>query len=158
MSPLPKLALALVAALLVAVPVALADERSEYREKVEPICKANTEANTRILKGVKTQVQKDQLVPAGKRFIRAAGALGKAVGQIAKVPQPPADAAKLTKWIGYLKSEKTYLQQIGQALKAENKFRAQKLAVKLNDNNTDANNTVLSFGFNECKIDSSRFI
>jgi hypothetical protein len=158
MSSLPKLALALVVALLVAVPVALADERDEYREKVEPICKANTEANKRILKGVKGQVQKDQLVPAGGRFIRAAGALGKAVTQIAQVPQPPADAPKLTKWIGYLKSEKTFLQQIGQALKAENKFRAQKLAVKLNDNNTDANNTVLSFDFNECRIDSSRFI
>jgi hypothetical protein len=158
MSSLPKLAVALVVALFVAVPVALADERDEYREKVEPICKANTEANTRILKGVKTQVQKDQLVPAGRRFIRASGALGKAVTQIAGVPKPVADTAKLTKWIGYLKSEKTYLQQIGQALKAENKFRAQKLAVKLNDNNTDANNTVLSFGFDECKIDSSRFI
>jgi len=158
MSSLPKLAFALVVALLVAVPVALADERDEYREKVEPICKANTQANKRILKGVKGEVQKDKLVPAGGRFIRASGALGKAVTQIARVPRPPADAARLTKWIGYLKNEKTFLRQIGQALKAKNKFKAQKLAVKLNDNNTDANNTVLSFSFDECRIDSSRFI
>ena len=150
--------LALIATLLVAVPFALADERDEYVERVEPICKANTEANSRILKGVKGQVQQDKLVPAGKRFIRAAGALGKAVTQIANVPQPSADTAKLTKWIGYLKAEKSYLQKIGQALKAENKFKAQKLAVELNKNNNKANNTVISFGFDECRIDSSRFI
>jgi len=157
-SSLPKLALALVVALLVMVPVALADERDEYVAAVEPICKANTEANTRILKGIKEQVQKGDLKPAGQRFIRASTALGKAVGQIAKVPQPAADATKLTKWIGYLKSEKSYLQRIGQALKDENKFKAQKLAVKLNQNNNKANNTVISFGFDECRIDSSRFI
>jgi hypothetical protein len=158
MSSLSKLALAVAVALLVTVPVALADERDDYVAAVEPICKANTEANTRILKGVKGQVQKGDLVPAGRRFIRAAGALGKAVTQIGAVPRPPEDAAKLTKWIGYLKSEKGYLQQIGQALKAGNKFKAQKLAVKLNRNNNQANNTVISFGFNECRIDSSRFI
>lgn len=161
MSPLPVLGLAMVVALLAAVPAALAAEeptREEYVAKVEPICKANTEANSRILKGVKGQVQQDKLVPAGKRFIRAAGALGKAVNQIASVPQPSADAAKLTKWVGYLRSEKSFLQRIGQALKANNKFKAQKLAVDLNRNNNKANNTVISFGFDECRIDSSRFI
>ncbi len=158
MSSLPRLTLALVVALLVAVPVALADERSEYVEQVEPICKANTEANARILKGVKDQVQQGALVPAGKRFIRAAGALGKTVTQIDKVPRPAADDTKLTKWIGYLKQEKTYLQQIGAALKAKDKYHAQKLAVQLNRNNNKANNTVISFPFKECRIDSSKFI
>jgi hypothetical protein len=162
MSPLPVLGLALTVGLLTAVPAALAAEgeltRPEYVERVEPICKQNSDANSRILKGVKDQVKQGKLVPAGKRFIRASGALGKSVAQIAKVPQPSADAAKLTKWIGYLKSEKSFLQQIGQALKANDKFKAQKLAVKLNRNNNKANNTVISFGFDECRIDSSRFI
>lgn len=161
-SSLPVLALALTVALLVAVPVALAAEgeitREEYVTKVEPICKANTDANSRILKGVKDQVKGGQLVPAGKRFIRASAALGTAVGKIAAVPQPSEDAAKLTKWIGYLKHEKTFLQKIGTALKAKDKFHAQKLAVELNKNNNQANNTVISFGFEECRIDSSRFI
>lgn len=159
-SSLLKLGLALVAALLVVVPVALAatPEQQEYADQVEPICKANSEANSRILKGVKTQVQKDELVPAGKRFIQASGVLGKTVAQIAKVPQPEAYAAKLEKWIGYLKSEKTYLQQIGSKLKAKDKYHAQKLAVQLNNNNNKANNTVISFPFKECRIDSSRFL
>ncbi len=160
-SSLPVMALALTVALLATVPVALAAEESpieKYVATVEPICKQNSEANSRILKGVKDQVKQDKLVPAGKRFIRASSALGKAVGKIAAVPQPSEAAAKLTKWIGYLKNEKQFLQLIGKALKSNDKGKAQKLAVKLNDNNTDANNVVINFEFKECKIDSSRFI
>jgi hypothetical protein len=161
-SSLPKLSLVAIAALLMTVPLASAAEgeptRDEYVAKVEPICKANTEANSRILKGVKQQVQQDRLVPAGKRFIRASGALGKAVTQIAAVPKPAPDAVKLETWIGFLKQEKSFLQRIGKALKSQDKFKAQKLAVQLNRNNNKANNTVISFGFSECRIDSSRFI
>jgi hypothetical protein len=161
-SSLLELSLALAVALVVTVPAAWAAEgeltREEYVARVEPICKANTEANSRILKGVKQQVQQDRLVPAGKRFIRASGALGKAVTQIAAVPKPSADAVKLDKWIGFLREEKSFLQKIGKALKSQNKFLAQKLAVQLNRNNNKANNTVISFGFRECRIDSSRFI
>jgi hypothetical protein len=74
------------------------------------------------------------------------------------VPKPTEDAAKLTKWIGYLQHEKAYLQQIGQALKGEDKYHAQKLAVQLNRNNNKANNTVISIPFKECRIESSRFL
>ncbi len=162
LSSVPNLALAVAVALLVIVPAAFAAEgeltRDEYVAKVEPICKSNAQANSRILKGVKEQVKQDKLVPAGKRFIQAASALGTTVGKIAAVPQPSADAAKLTKWIGYLEKEQTYLQQIGQKLKAKDKYHAEKLAGELNRNNNKANNTVISFNFHECRIDSSRFL
>jgi hypothetical protein len=146
-----KLGMALALAVFAAVPIVWAAElsRPEYVAKVEPICKANTEANERILEGVKQQVKQGDLVPAGRRFIRAATALGKTVRQIAAVPKPSVDAAKLETWIGYLKREKTYLQKIGKALKAE---------VQLNRNNNRANNTVISFGFDHCRIDSSAFL
>lgn len=156
-----KLGLAVVAALLVAAPVALAAEdptRDEYAAKVEPICRANTKANSRILKGVKSQVKRGKLVPAGRRFIRASRALGRAVRQIARVPRPSADRARLKKWVGYLKRERLLLVRIGKSLKSGNKFRAQKLAVKLNRNNNRANNTVIAFGFRHCRIDSSTFV
>jgi hypothetical protein len=162
-SSLSLLGLAACVVLIVSAPVALAtvsptQTREGYVAAVEPICKRNSEANSRILKGVKGQVKHDQLAPAGKRFIRASAALGKTVSQIAAAPQPTADAAKLTTWIGYLKKEKAYLQKIGGYLKAENKYQAQKQAVELNRNNNKANNTVISFGFKECKIDSSKFL
>lgn len=154
--------LGIVVALVLAVPVASAIEadptRDEYVAEVEPICKANTQANSRILDGVKEQVKQGKLDPAGRRFVRAATALGKSIRQIAAVPKPSTDAVKLEKWIGYLKQEKTYLQKIGKALKVGNKFRAQKYAVQLNRNNNRANNTVISFGFNHCRIDSSKFL
>jgi hypothetical protein len=161
-SSLRVLGLAVAVALLAAVPAALAAEgeitRTEYVETVEPICKQNSDANSRILKGVKDQVKHDKLAPAGKRFIRASSALGTTVGKISAVPKPSADEAKLTTWIGYLEKEQTFLLKIGKALKSKNKFHAQKLAVELNKNNNKANNTVISFNFKECRIDSSRFI
>lgn len=149
-------------ALLVSAPSALAilnpPTEAEYVETVEPICKSNSEANSKILKGVKEQVKHDELVPAGARFVRASSALGKTVTQIANVPQPTVWKTKLTKWIGYLQQEKTYLQQIGQALKAKDKYHAQKLAVQLNRNNNRANSTVIGIPFHECRIESSRFL
>jgi hypothetical protein len=161
-SSLSLLGPAAAAALLIAAPLALAiaepPTRAEYKEAVEPICKQNTETSSTILKGVKGQVKQDKLVPAGKRFVRASAALGKAVSQIAALPKPTEDVTKLDKWIGYLKQEKTYLQKIGQALKAKDKFEAQQAAVKLNQNNNRANNTVISFGFHHCRIDSSKFL
>jgi len=163
LSSVPNLVLAVAMALLVIVPAAIAAEgeltRDEYVAKVEPICKQNSDANSRILKGVKEQVtKKDELVPAGKRFIRASAALAMTVDKIAAVPQPSADSAKLTKWIGYLEKEQTFLQQIGKKLKAKDKYHAEKLAQELNSNNNKANNTVISFNFHECRIDSSRFL
>ena len=161
---LPLLGLALLVALLAAVPVALAAEgeteitRDEYIARVEPICASSTKSNSQILKGVKDQVKQGKLKPAGRRFIQASGVLDKSTAKIAAVPQPAADSTKLEKWIGYLKSEGTYLRSIGKSLKSGDKYKAQKLAVKLNKNNNQANNTVISFGFKECRIDSSKFL
>jgi hypothetical protein len=163
-SSLPKLGLALIAVTLVAVPAALAadpvveEARKTYREQVEPICKSSTNNNARILKGVEGQVNKGALVPAGKRFIRASGAFGKAVQKIAKVPRPSSDAAKLSKWIGYLKEQQSWLRKIGQALKAEKEGPARTYAVKLDRSNKDANRTVFEFEFRHCEIDSSKFL
>jgi hypothetical protein len=156
------LGLALVVALAVSVPSALAianpPTEAEYVETVEPICKTNADANSRILTGVKQQVQKGQLGPAGKRFIRASSALGKAVTQIAQVPKPPEDAAKLTKWIGLLKQQKTGLLKVGQNLKSEDRRGAQKAANELKRANNQANATVISIPFHECRIEASRFL
>lgn len=160
--PSLKLSIALVLGLVLAVPVAGAIEpdptRDEYVTAVEPICKANTEANSRILEGVKEQVQKGELDSAGRRFVRAGAALGKAVNRIAAVPKPSEDKLKLERWIGLLRDQKTLLQNIGQKLKAGNKFQAQKQAVQLSRVNRRANNTVISFGFDHCRIDSSEFL
>jgi hypothetical protein len=159
-SSLPLLVLAAAVALLVTASAAFGEEltREEYVARVEPICKKNSDENSRILKGVKAQVKRGALAPAGKRFVKASGVFGQTVRQIAEVPKPIADEAKLTTWIGYLKLEGTYLRKVGKALEAGSKFKAQRYAVKLNEDNKRANNTVISFGFDHCRIESSRYL
>jgi hypothetical protein len=143
-------------------PLALAvtpkeEERRSYVAQVEPICKTNTKANDRILSGVRKEVTKGKLGLASAKFRRAATAFGTATTQIAAVPQPPEDAAKLSTWIGHLRDEKTILAEIATALKKGNKHKVQSLSVKLTSNSNLANNTVLGFGFNYCVIKPSRF-
>lgn len=128
-----------------------------YVAQVEPICKTNTKANETIFKGVRKLVRQGKLKLAAGHFARAAAAFGKATGEIAAVPQPVDDAARLTKWIGLLRKEKSLLGQIGTALRAGKRAQAQRLQGKLVHNGNLANNTVLGFEFHYCLIDSSRF-
>jgi hypothetical protein len=131
--------------------------RESYVAQVEPICKTNTKANERILAGAEKKVKEGKLKVAAGQFTQAAAAFGKAVKQIKAVPQPVADQAKLAKWLGYLEGETKLLSEIGKALKAGNKTKAQTLSVRLTHNGNLANNAVLGFDFDYCLIDSSRF-
>lgn len=131
--------------------------REGYVAQVEPTCKKNTKANERILAGVEKKVKQGKSKVAARQFTQAAAAFRKAVKQIKAVPQPVADKAKLRKWIGYLEDETTLLSEIGKALKANKKSKAQTLSVKLTHNGNLANNAVLTFEFDYCLIDSSRF-
>lgn len=149
----------LVLGALVVVPAVHAAEvtRDEYVARVEPICKRDTEANRRIFAGAKEEVKSGKLKLASTHFARAQTALEKAVKQLGAVPEPAADEAKLAKWIGYLEGESSYIGKIGKALAEGQKGKAQTLAVQLNRNSNLANNSVLSFGFDYCKLDPSRF-
>jgi hypothetical protein len=160
-----KLVVSAAAALLVlalgagaALAVTSAEQtRETYVAQVEPICKQNTKANEQILAGVRKKIKNGQLSVAAGQFAKASSAFGKAVKQIKAVPQPAADTAKLAKWTGYLEDETKLLGEIGKALKADNKSRAQTLSIKLTHNGNLANNAVLGFDFEYCLIDSSRF-
>lgn len=131
--------------------------RESYVAQVEPICKTNTKANERILSGAEKKVKEGKLKVAAGQFTQAAAAFKKAVKQIKAVPQPVADVAKLAKWTAALETETKLLSEIGAALKAGNKTKAQTLSVKLAHNGNVANNAVLGFDFDYCLIDSSRF-
>ena len=61
-------------------------------------------------------IKQGKLKLAGAQFGKASEAFGKAVKQIAAVPQPSADAAKLAKWIGYLDDQTKLLAEAGKAL------------------------------------------
>jgi hypothetical protein len=159
--PGKKLVLSLVAvlALLGAVPSMAAEaDRNSYVEAVEPICKANTEANEKILKGVRGEVKAGKLDAAAKKFFAAARALKRTRAQLLAVPKPPEDAARLTKWLGYVKTEVQLFEAVGRKLAKGESTSAQKMVVRLVSNARQANNQVLDFEFRYCRFQPSKFI
>lgn len=153
------LTLALTAALFLSiVSLAAAEESREgYIAKVEPICQANSKANEKILKPVKKEVTQNKLALAAKQLDQAAKALKSTEAELEAVEQPPADAAKLSKWLGYVKTEASLFEQTGRALKSNNKNKAQQLESKLNANANSANAEVLSFSFHYCRFEPSKY-
>jgi hypothetical protein len=132
-------------------------DRHEYMTLAEPICKTNVLANKRIFKGVKGKVKAGELKSASTHFFRAATAFERTIDQLEKVPQPTADEARLAKWFGLLRGEKAIIEKIGRALAKEDRHKAGSYSVDLNRNSSMANNAVLGFGFDYCRIDAGRF-
>jgi hypothetical protein len=145
--------------LLAAQAAFAADEvtRESYTAQVEPICKASTESNGRTLKGVQGEIKNGKLKPAAAQFTKAAAALKKTLNQLRAVPQPPADKAKLTKWLGYIKEEVSLFERTAAKLKAGQKNGALEMAVRLKATINQANNQVLAFEFNYCHAEYSQF-
>jgi uncharacterized protein with FMN-binding domain len=153
------LSLAAIVALLAAVPSSAAEQTPEtYKEAVEPICKANTEANEKILKGVRQKVKDGQYEAAAAQFSGAAKALKKARTQLLAVPKPPEDSAQLTKWLGYAKTEAQLFESIATKLKKDEATAAQKMVVRLVSTARQANNQVLDYEFRYCRFQPSKFI
>jgi hypothetical protein len=160
--PGKKLILSIVAIAMLcaaAVPTSAAEAtRESYVAAVEPICKANTEANEKILKGVRQKVKAGQLDVASKQVLAAARALKQTRAKLLQVPQPAADATRLAKWLGYVKTEVQLFEAVGRKLGAHETTAAQKLVVRLYSNARQANNQVLDFEFRYCKFQPSKFI
>jgi hypothetical protein len=155
-----RLALSAAAAalMLLAVPAFAAETtRDEYKAQVEPICKTNKSASKRILTGVEKLVRHNKLKPAGQRFSRAAAALQKAERQLAAVPQPPEDSARLRRWLSGIKGEVSLMRRIAAKFKHGNKSKGSSLVVKLKNNAKKTNNLVIVYQFRYCKIDPSEF-
>jgi hypothetical protein len=150
-------AIALVLTMLV-VPVAQAEvTRESYKEAVEPICKTNTQANERILKGVRKEVKEGKLKLAGRKFGKAGAALKRTHAELKAVPQPVEDQTRLTKWLGLISTEVTLFQKTATQLKVENKTGAQATVIRLEHNANQANNQVIPFEFHYCRFEPSKF-
>ena len=131
--------------------------RGEYKEAAEPICKSNTQANERILAGVRKEVKQGKLKPAAAKFTKASVALKKALKELEAVPQPAADEARLAKWFSYVKIEAELFASAGKKLAAGDKAGAQHVVTKLTQNANKANNEVLPFGFHYCRLEPAKF-
>lgn len=151
-------AAALVAALLTASALAAdAPTREEYVVRLERDCKPGAEATQRAMKGARADIRAERLALAAGKFGEATKIFGGTVRQIAAVPRPPADTAKLSKWFGYLKRQDSYLRQITAQLRADRAIPAQRLTARFIHNGNLANNVVLAFGFDHCSFKFSRY-
>jgi hypothetical protein len=130
----------------------------EYKAQVEPICKANLQANEKILKGVRENVRKGKLGKASKQLFGAAKALKKTRLELLQVPTPSADATRLTKWLGGVKTEVELLEAAGRKLAHGERNGASRMVVRLKTNATKTNNMVLSYEFHYCKFEPQKFI
>lgn len=150
-------------ALLGAAPLAHAEEeptRDQYREQVEPICQANTEANKRILKNVTAKARSRvpaKMRQAGRQFIHASAAFGKTVEKLAAVPRPTADDPRLRKWFDQLGIVREKLRSLGVALKADEEIKAAHEQIKVERASNAANNFSFVFEFHYCRLNRSRF-
>lgn len=156
-----KLIVSLVAvvALVGAVPSMAAEATPEtYKEEVEPICKVNTEANERILKGVRAKVKAGKLDAAARQFRAAAKALKQARSELLEVPKPSADATRLTKWLGFVKTEIQLFETVAKKLAGDEEASAQRMVVRLISTANQANNQVLDYEFRYCRLQPSKFL
>lgn len=151
-------ATAVVALVLAACGAALAAEvsRDEYKEAAEPICKTSAKANERILAGVRKEVRRGQLKRPAVKFARAAKEQARTLRELEALPRPSADEARLAKWFSYLKIEAELFATAGNKLKAGDKAGAQHVFTKLSLNINKANNQVLPFGFNYCRLNAAK--
>ncbi len=131
--------------------------RAEYVSHLEGICKPRALATQRTMKGVRAEVQAEQLKLAARKFSRAGQLFDSTVSAISAVPRPPADSARLAKWFVYLGRQESYLRSITAQLRAGHTIAAQRLTARFIHNGNEANNTVLAFGFNYCSFKFSRY-
>jgi hypothetical protein len=147
----------LVTLALAAPALAAETTRDEYKAAVEPICQSNKKASDRYLKGVRKLVKESKLKQAATHFIEAAAALEKTEKQLALVPRPTADEARLAKWLAGIDGEVALMRKIATKLNQGNAGKASSLSVKLTHDATTTNNQVIAFTFDYCKIDPSRY-
>jgi hypothetical protein len=150
-----------IAALLLCLSTATAGAeeatRATYKEAAEPICRVNTEANERILAGVRAEVREGELSAASRRFARAAVALRKTVAELRAIPRPPGDQDRLSRWIGFVEAEAELLKKTSRYLAAGKKGAAAGMVVRLKGVASRANNAVFAFEFDYCRFDPARF-
>jgi len=131
--------------------------RDSYREAVEPLCKQNAQANMRIFKGVRKMVRQHQLKSAAARFAKAAAALKQTMGQLERVPKPPADEIRLKKWLDDVSIEVSLFERTAAKFRADDARAAFLLVSRLTHQANVANSVVIPFEFHYCKLDPSRF-
>jgi hypothetical protein len=144
-------------AILVVAPAAAGEEqtRESYKAQVEPICKANREANERIMAGARERVNRDKLELAGGQFIRVSESFGKLIRRLVAVPPPQADSHRVERWFELMRLLKTRLRNVGRYFKEGEEIKGTHESILAERAGISANNISIVFHFRYCRF--SRF-
>jgi hypothetical protein len=151
---------AILLATVAVAPLARADApptREGYVAQVEPLCQTTTEASKRVLTGVTHRIRKRRLKRAGGQFMHASRVFGGGIGRIVAVARPPADEARLLKWIKYLRIVKRRMFKLGRYLRGEERLRVTHEKIALERSANAANNVSFVFHFHYCRLSRSLF-
>ena len=137
-----------------ALPLAQGEEqtRESYKAAVEPICKANREANERIMAGVRQRLNRNKLQPAGKQFIRVSRSFSGLIGKLAKVPPPTTDTHRIERWLEIMKLLKTRLRLVGKYYDEGLKIKGNHEGILAERAGISANNTTIVLHFRDCRF------
>jgi hypothetical protein len=151
---------ALLLALAVAPALSAAAEvsRTEYVAELEKICKPDSEATQRAVRGTKADVRSERLRRAAAKVAKAQRIFAGTVRSISTIRRPTADRATLDRWFAGLKRESVALGRTAAALRADDVARFQRVWANFIHEANKANNVVVSFGFNYCAFKASRFM
>jgi hypothetical protein len=153
------LILAALGALAPAIPAnaAEAPTRPEYVAELERICKPDSMATQRAVRGTRADVRFERFRRAAVKVAKARRIFTGTVRSISRVPRPPDDSAALARWFAALKREARALGRTAASLRAEDIARFQRVWADFIHEGNKANNVVVSFGFNYCAFKPSRF-
>jgi hypothetical protein len=145
---------AIAVALLAVAPLAHGEEqtRDSYKAAVEPLCKANREANERIMAGTRERVNENQLKPVGRQFIRLSESFGGLIKRLTPVPPPLGDEHRVDRWFDSMRLLKQRLRNVGKYYKAEEKIKAAHESILAERSGISANNTSIVFHFHYCRF------
>lgn len=145
---------AIALAMLIVAPPAPATEqtRESYRERVEPICKANRTVNARIMGGVRQRINKDNFAPAGKQFIRVSRSFGSLIRRLAPVPAPLGDERRVNRWLKFMRLIKSRLHTVGKYYKRGADIKAAHESILAERSGISANNISIVFKLRNCRF------
>jgi hypothetical protein len=146
-------------ALALFVPAQAAAEvtRPDYVAQLEKICKPDSEATRRAVRGTRADVRAERFRRAATKVAKAKRIFSGTVRSISRVLRPREDRDTLARWFTALKREVDALGRTAAALRAEDLARFQRLWADFVHEGNKANNIVVSFGFNYCAFKPARF-
>lgn len=129
----------------------------EYKEVVEPICRANSQANQRILAGVRAEVKEGKLKRAAAKFRRAAAELEQTHRELLAVPKPATEEGQLREWLAYVKDEEELLRKAAKALQSGQANRARRYVVIMTGTANRANSQILPLDIRACVFHPNQY-